>query len=265
MPIHDWTRVDAGIFHDFHQSWMPEIKRALNQGRLPADYYALVEQVAGGRWPDILTLQAPLREEQAPLREVQGPLREVTPGTEPRGGVALAETPPQVQFRLKADGGLYAAKASSVVIRHVSGHRIVAVVEVVSPGNKSSRIGLEKFTSKAAELLRAGIHLLVVDLFPPGPRDPQGIHKAIWDELTDNDFALPQDQRLTLAAYAAGACPEAFVEPIAVGGELRELPLFLTPETYVPVPLEATYQAAWETVPAYWRGVLERSQINGDS
>ncbi len=21
MPIHDWTRVDAGLFHDFHQSW----------------------------------------------------------------------------------------------------------------------------------------------------------------------------------------------------------------------------------------------------
>src|SRR5438309_561880 len=21
MPIHDWTRVEAGIFHDFHHSW----------------------------------------------------------------------------------------------------------------------------------------------------------------------------------------------------------------------------------------------------
>jgi hypothetical protein len=30
MPIHDWTRVDAGIFHHFHQSWIPEISRALN-------------------------------------------------------------------------------------------------------------------------------------------------------------------------------------------------------------------------------------------
>ena len=20
MPVHDWTRVDAGLFHDFHQS-----------------------------------------------------------------------------------------------------------------------------------------------------------------------------------------------------------------------------------------------------
>jgi hypothetical protein len=21
MPVHDWTRVDAGLFHAFHQSW----------------------------------------------------------------------------------------------------------------------------------------------------------------------------------------------------------------------------------------------------
>lgn len=244
MPIHDWTRVDAGIFHDFHQTWISEIKRALNQGRLPGDYYALVEQFAGGRWPDVLTLQGLPRDEASSL--------------EPGGGVLLAEAPPQVQFRLKAEGDLYAAKASAVVIRHVSGHRVVAVLEVVSPGNKSSRSALEQFTGKAIEMMRAGIHLLVVDLFPPGPRDPEGIHKAIWDELLDNAFALPQEKRLTLAAYAAGAYPEAFVEPVAVGAALPDMPLFLTPEVYVPTPLEATYQAAWQSVPSYWREELER-------
>lgn len=249
MPIHDWTRVDAGIFHDFHQTWIPEIKRALNQDRLPADYYALVEQVAGGRWPDILTLQGPPGNEPPP--------------PEPRGGIALTETPPQVQFRIKAEGDSYAAKASAIVIRHVSGHRIVAVLEIVSPGNKGSRTELDQFTGKALEMLRSGIHLLVVDLFPPGPRDPEGIHKAIWDELADNDFALPQEKRLTLAAYSAGAWPEAFVQPVAVGGELPDMPLFLTPEIYVPVPLEATYQAAWQTLPAYWREVLERPDSAG--
>ena len=48
MPIHDWTRVDAGIFHDFHHTWITEIKRVLNSGLLPPDYYALAEQIAGG-------------------------------------------------------------------------------------------------------------------------------------------------------------------------------------------------------------------------
>ena len=32
MPIHDWTRVDAGIFHAFHHGWIEEMARALNRG-----------------------------------------------------------------------------------------------------------------------------------------------------------------------------------------------------------------------------------------
>jgi hypothetical protein len=27
MPIHDWTRVDAGIFHHFHQQWIVAITK----------------------------------------------------------------------------------------------------------------------------------------------------------------------------------------------------------------------------------------------
>src|SRR5713101_4969806 len=57
MPIHDWTRVEAGIFHAFHHEWISEIGRALNRGLLPAEYYALPEQIAAGFGPDVLTLQ----------------------------------------------------------------------------------------------------------------------------------------------------------------------------------------------------------------
>ena len=32
MPAHDWTRVVAGIFHDFHLGWIQAIKIALNDG-----------------------------------------------------------------------------------------------------------------------------------------------------------------------------------------------------------------------------------------
>ena len=47
---------------------------------------------------------------------------------------------------------------------------------------------LRSFVEKAADILNQGVNLLVVDLFPPTPRDPQGIHKAIWDELGDQPF-----------------------------------------------------------------------------
>lgn len=246
MPIHDWTRVDAGIFHDFHLEWISAIKRALNHGLLPPDHYALAEQIAGGLGPDVLTLQ----------HATNGS----SPSFEPVGGVVVTTQPPRVRFRLQSEPDLYAAKANAVTIRHKSNHRVVAVIEIVSPGNKNSRHGLKAFVDKAVELLRAGVHLLVLDLHPPGPRDPEGIHRAIWDELLDNDFALPADQRLTLAAYRADRYPEAFVEPTAVGLALPEMPVFLTLDVYVPLPLEPTYQAAWDAVPAFWRDRLTTPQ-----
>ncbi len=242
MPIHDWTRVDADIFHDFHHEWISTIKRALNSGLLPADHYALAEQIAGGLGPDVLTLQAPTEDPPA--------------GKKPPTGVALATAPPRVHYRARIESDVYAGKAKAIAIRHASNHQVVAVVEIVSPGNKNNRHGVRAFVDKAVELLRAGIHLLILDLFPPSRRDPQGLNKAIWDEVTDNDFALPPDRPLTLGSYIGYPVPEGFIEPTVVGAALAEMPLFLSSAIYVPVPLEATYQAAWDAVPGYWRGVL---------
>ena len=41
MPIHDWTRLEPGDFHHFHQRWIQDIAAALNSGGLPAGYMAL--------------------------------------------------------------------------------------------------------------------------------------------------------------------------------------------------------------------------------
>lgn len=246
MPVHDWTRVNAGIFHHFHQCWIDELQRALNRGLLPQSYYALAEQYAGGFGPDVLTLQhleAPnAADDDAGLAGV--------------AALALAP-PPKVRFTAASDMAHYVARQNSVVIRHASGDRVVALVEVVSPGNKSSRHTLQRFVEKAAIALFEGYHLLILDLNPPGPRDPQGIHGAIWEEIEDDSYRAPADKPLTLAAYASGLVKRAFVEPIAVGDRLPDMPLFLTPEACVHVPLEATYQAAWNGVPRRWQSVLE--------
>jgi hypothetical protein len=58
MPIHDWSRVFDGAFHDFHHVWIGELRNAVNAGILPPDYYAMAEQVAGPTVPDVLTLQS---------------------------------------------------------------------------------------------------------------------------------------------------------------------------------------------------------------
>ena len=92
--------------------------------------------------------------------------------------------------------------------------------------------------------------MLVIDLLPPTRRDPVGIHKAIWDEADDEPFELPPDKRLTLASYSAGIETVAYVEPLAAGDVLPQMPLFLEPGIYVPAPLEATYQTTWSVCPA---------------
>jgi len=245
MPIHDWTRVDAGIFHDFHHEWISTIKRALNAGLLPPDYYALAEQIAGGLGPDVLTLES-ARSNPVPSKGNGGGA----------GGIALAASPPKVRFTASTEMEKYARRRKRIAIRHVSDDSVVAMIEIVSPGNKSNRHALRSFVDKAAELLRAGIHLLVLDLFPPGPRDPQGIHGAIWAEVAGSDFDLPANLPLTLAAYSAGDVKQAFIEPVAVGMELADMPLFLEPELYVLTPLERTYVAAFEGVPKRWQNVL---------
>lgn len=149
-----------------------------------------------------------------------------------------------------------ARRRSRIAIRHTSGHEVIAVVEIVSPGNKASRPALRSFVSKAVELLEAGIHLSVIDLFPPGRRDPQGIHGAIWAEIEDDGFELPPDKPLTVVAYSAGLVKRAFIDTVAVGDPLPDMALFLDPDSHIDVPLEQTYQSAWQAVPEYWRAQL---------
>jgi hypothetical protein len=241
MPIHDWTRVDAGLFHDFHQDWTIELRRTLNAGRLPPGYIALVDQSVGGLIPDVLTLN-----------------RGSENHDKSAGGVALATAPPMARFIVESEGNAHARRANRIRIQHRHGE-VVAVIEIVSPGKKSSQTALRAFVRKTSDLIWQGIHVLVVDLFPPSDRDPQGIHKAIWDEVEAVPFELPPDKPLVAAAYRASATRTAYVEPLAVGDALPQLPIFLTDNTYVPAPLEVTYQASWEAFPSGLKDLLRTS------
>jgi Protein of unknown function (DUF4058) len=241
MPLHDWTRVRANRFHDFHQDWSVQITRTLNAGVLPEGYWAMTEQKIGGPEPDVITLSVPFQ-----------------PGAGMSGGATLADSPVNVRYTARADATRYAQKANRITIRHPDGD-VVAVIEIVSPGNKDSRHAIKSFVRKAVQFLNAGIHLLIVDLFPPSKRDPQGIHKLIWDRLKDEDFTLPADKPLTLAAYSADTIVRAFVEPVAVSDVMPDMPIFLTADRYVPVPLESTYQTSWEVFPKALKPPLENT------
>jgi hypothetical protein len=230
MPVHDWTHVDARIFHDFHQRWIVALTNILNGGVLPADFYALVEQHGVGglaRWPGDLA------------------------------GVLVTE--PITRVRAESDLEFYRRKQSVAAVRHASGDELVAVVEVVPKGNKSGRAAFDSFVNKVTEFLAHGIHMLIIDLQPPTSRDPQGLHGAIWDALVGEPYTAPADKPLTLAAYESAGSIRAYAEPIAVGDRLPPMPLFLSARRHVRVPIEETYQTAWESVPHRWRDVIVRS------
>ncbi|MBI4604714.1 MAG: DUF4058 family protein [Planctomycetes bacterium] len=246
MPVHDWTRVESGIYHAFHTTWTGEIQKTLNAGLLPPGYYVLVEQHAGRYIAEVLTLHSNV------------PPLEPPPLPATAGGTAVAEAPPKVRRRQVIEPAAR-ARRRTLAVRHVTGHRLVALVEMVSPGNKDRAAHVEEFATKASSALRLGVHLLVVDLFPPGPHDPQGIHGAILERLEppDASYELPVGEPLTLAGYAVGPQVEAYVEHLAVGHVLPQMPLFLQSDRYVNVPLEPTYEAAYRGMPAFWREVLE--------
>jgi len=249
MPVHDWSRVDAALFHDFHQSWAMAIRNALNARLLPPGYSALVERHAARLVPDVLAVQ-----------------RRTPSGrpSEPSGGVLTAE-PPKTQHVIQGKYDDLAARANRVAIRHRLGE-VVCIIEIVSPGNKAGRSALRAFVDKTHEFLSAGVNVLVVDLFPPGPRDPSGIHKAIWDEIEEAPFELTPDRPLTLAAYVAadvtaGRAVTAYVQPVGIGAVLPDMPAYLDSRYYVPVPLEAAYQSAWDTCPADMRYLVEHGRL----
>jgi hypothetical protein len=202
----------------------------------------MAEQHAAGFGPDVLTL------------ETSEPDDHVGKGN--GRGVGLLLAPPQAQLAGQSDMEFYRRRQKLVAVRHVSGDHLVAVIEIVSPGNKSGRKVLAAFVANAAEFLDRQIHLLILDLQPPGPRDPHGIHAVIWEEITGQEYAPPADKPLTLASYETGLSLKAYVEPLAIGEVLKNMPLFLVPNQYIEMPLEKTYEAAFAVVPRRWQREL---------
>jgi hypothetical protein len=252
MPMHDWKRVPGTIYHHFHQRWTISICDALNAGLLPPGYSALVEQYSSGLYPDVLAVQRLNRKPAAtklPMTTLDVPRTRMT--VHPREG-------------------RFHERANRVVIRPHLGE-VVCAIEVVSPGNKAGKIAVREFVAKAVDFLRRGINLLIVDPFPPGPKDPQTLHKLIWDEFDEGaPFELPADEPLLLASYRAAAplvefTPEAFIEPLGVGAELPDMPAWLDTDVYVNTPLERTYRAAWDVCPSDFRHFVEFGSLPDES
>ena len=176
--------------------------------------------------------------------------------------VALVTSPPQVWHRARTELDIYAARAKAVTIRHATNHRVVAIVEIVSPGEEEQPT--ESFTvcreicGIPARRDSPPDRRPVSTLSARPARDPQG------------NLGPISGQRLYPSAGSAVDAGVLHRGPDTRGirqrggsgpGGMPEMPLFLTPDQYVRLTLETAYQSAWEAVPTFWQNVLQNSRL----
>ena len=172
MPIHDWTRVPWAVSPfppglDHRDRPCAEPGAATRSRRLVDSAPGRVRPMS---WPSSGARSKP-------------------PAID--GGVVVRERPvTRIVRRTTKD---HADRANRIVVKHHLG-RIIAVIEILSPGNKDSRAALRDFVEKIIDLLRKGVHVLIVDLFPPTPRDPFGIHKVSLGQDRRGGLRVPGRQ-----------------------------------------------------------------------
>src|SRR5690606_4220355 len=123
MPMHDWSRLKPGTYHNFHLQWIAMITKQLNAKILPSGCFAMAEQVIGCPEPDVVALRS------------NHSLEASAAGS--RLQLAEPKVLPSTSVVMRAETDIYAHKANRIVVRHELGE-ILAIIELISPGNKNS-------------------------------------------------------------------------------------------------------------------------------
>lgn len=128
-----------------------------------------------------------------------------------------------------------------------AGLTLVAVIELVSPGNKDRPAQRRAFAATCASYLAQGVSLIVVDVVTNRHANLHNDLMRLMEAPPDLDF--PEDVTLFAAAYRPvrrGEREEIDVwqRRLALGAPLPTLPLRLTGDLFVAVDFEAAYQEA---------------------
>jgi hypothetical protein len=124
---------------------------------------------------------------------------------------------------------------------------VVAVIELVSPGNKDRQEARDGFTAKCLAYLQRGLGLIVVDAVT---ERNAGFFAALMNRLGLAGGEVVADApELHAVAYRPIQRNERseldiWLHPLTIGAVLPTLPLALRGAGCVPVDLEATYMQA---------------------
>jgi hypothetical protein len=125
------------------------------------------------------------------------------------------------------------------------GRTPVAAIEIVSPSNKDRVASRKLSVGKVAALLHRGVCVTLVDLVSIRPANLYAELLALLDR-TDPQLS-PTPPPMYAVTLRARKPPkrrtllDAWFYPMAVGQALPTLPIWLTPELHILLPLETSY------------------------
>jgi hypothetical protein len=238
MPLHDWSTPPANVFHNLHQAWLVFLARALNGSLLPEGYLARTEEYIGPFEADVLTVETG-GPSAAPSRPA---------ADEPQPTVTIAA--PRTRAR----------RQRRIAVFSERDERRVAVLEIVSPGNKDSQRRASSFRAKILECVEAGLHVVVADVLPA----TGSVRSFAVEVAAEFGSATPlDDSPRYVTSFESCIDPwevRVYHHPVQVGRVLPDAPLFLAAGVHVMVGLESTYCEAFGGLPRRDRELLERGR-----
>lgn len=234
MPFRDHFRSPVNDTHswdELHGMWPGEIVRSL-RGILPPGFRAGPNVHLGSPFEvDVSAYDLDTRE----------------PESEPTGGGTALVTEPAPTLTVEAD--LSEHDVYEVQIYDTErGRTLVAAIEIVSPSNKDRQKARDKFIGKVTSLLEKEVCVSIVD---PVTIRQSNLYAELLEQLDRSDPALEPVPPHTYAVTLRARKPEkrrphldAWFYPMTVGQPLPTLPIWLTPELRVLLPLEIGYEEA---------------------
>ena len=204
-------------WESFHSSWATRLADALTERWLPSNYIA---------------------EEHAHF----GPSVEIDVTAFERDTPATQVWTPPV-----ADGVLAAVFPDTFEVRVLctdTGPKLVAAIELISPGNKDRPSERRAFAIKCASYLYQGISVIIVDIVT---NRRANLHNEILRLMDGADnLQLPAESNLYAVAYqplrrGKDDTIDIWRSTLALGRALPTLPLGLRADRVVPVDFEAAY------------------------
>lgn len=242
MPLldHFHPPLDRRSWESFHGWWGFQLAGRLNMRPLPHGFIAEGNVHIGAT----AAVDVAAFEEDAPAGE--------TLVSERDNGAVATEVwaPPRPLVAMRVDF----AALETFEIRIYDEPRartLVAVVELISPGNKDRPETRRAFLDKCAAYLREGISVVLVDVVTSRQHN---FHAALMELFHGPDEALRAvTSELYAVAYRVVVADtaisqtthlEMWAESLAVGAPLPTMPLWLTPSLCMPLELEAAYRDA---------------------